>query len=90
MPSRRESSDDDQDADERNLDDFPLGDGTADTEATVVCPYCHESVEIAIDPGSGVSQEYVEDCEICCQPWRVEVTYDTDGIAEVEVSALDE
>jgi hypothetical protein len=79
------------DDDDSSLDDgFPLGDGTADTEATVVCPYCGESIELAIDPGSGASQEYVEDCEICCQPWRVEVTYDTDGVAEVTVTALDE
>ena len=27
--------------------DFPLGDGTADTEALVDCPYCGEQVEIA-------------------------------------------
>ncbi len=71
-------------------EEFPLGDGSADTEATVVCPHCGESVEITLDPGSGAAQEYVEDCEVCCQPWRVEVTYDTDGIAEVIVSALDE
>jgi uncharacterized Zn finger protein len=71
-------------------EEFPLGDGSADSEATVVCPHCGESVEITLDPGSGAAQEYVEDCEVCCQPWRVEVTYDTDGIAEVIVSALDE
>ena len=38
---------------------FPLGDGTADTGATVVCPYCGQAVEIALDPGSGARQEYV-------------------------------
>lgn len=80
----------DDDRDEELDDDFPLGDGTADTEATVACPYCSESVEITLDPGSGTAQEYVEDCEVCCQPWRVEVTYDTDGIAEVNVTVLDE
>lgn len=74
-----------------NLDDeFPEGDGTAQTEATVVCPYCAEEVEIAIDPGSGPSQLYVEDCGICCQPWRVSVNYDETGTAEVVVTALDE
>jgi hypothetical protein len=71
-------------------EEFPLGDGTAEIDATVQCPYCGEMVAIALDPGSGSVQEYVEDCEVCCQPWRVEVTYDTDGIAEVIVSALDE
>ncbi len=76
--------------DEELDDDYAIGDGTADTEATVTCPYCSETVELAIDPGSGTAQEYVEDCEICCQPWRVEVHYDTEGIAEVTVTALDE
>ena len=89
MPPRRDASDNDQDA--ADLDeDPPLGDGTIDTEATVICPCCHESIEIAVDPGSGASQEYVEDCEVCCQPWRVHVTYDTDGVVHVDVTALDE
>jgi hypothetical protein len=70
--------------------DFPLGDGTADTEATVRCPYCNEAVEIAVDPAGGASQEYVEDCQICCQPWRVSVHYDEEGRVAVAVSALDE
>ena len=54
------------------------------------CPYCNESVEIALDPGSGPAQEYVEDCEVCCQPWTVSVRYREDGQAEVSVTALDE
>ena len=54
--------------DELHDEDFPLGDGTADTEATVVCPYCGEENEIAVDPGSGDSQEYIEDCQVCCRP----------------------
>ena len=36
------------------------------------------------------SQTYVEDCEVCCQPWRVVVHYDTEGIADIEVTAQDE
>lgn len=75
---------------EARLDEeFPLGDGTAETEATVRCPYCGESVELALDPGSGPVQEYVEDCAVCCQPWRVVVTYGEDGGADVSVTALD-
>ena len=66
-------------------DDFPLGDGVADLEAEVGCPYCGESCSITLDPGSGVTQEYVEDCPVCCQPWRVTVRYQEDGTAEVEV-----
>lgn len=76
--------------DEFDLDrDFPLGDGSADTDATVQCPYCSEQVEISLDPGGGSSQQYVEDCAVCCNPWRVSVTYH-EGAADVSVSALDE
>jgi hypothetical protein len=76
---------------ERDLEaEFPLGDGTADTGATVICPYCAAAVEIVLDPGSGSFQEYVEDCEVCCQPWQVSVQYDGEGQAAVSVAALDE
>ncbi|HZI27198.1 MAG TPA: CPXCG motif-containing cysteine-rich protein [Gemmatimonadaceae bacterium] len=69
-------------------DEFPLGDGTADLDAVVECPYCGESIEITLDPGSGTEQDYVEDCEVCCQPWRVVVRYDNAGQADVSVTPL--
>ena len=71
-------------------DPFPLGDGTADTEATVYCPYCGQPNEVGLDPGSGAEQEYVEDCQVCCRPWTVVVTYQEDGSADVSVEAADE
>jgi len=71
-------------------DDFELGDGTADTDATVQCPHCGETNVIFIDPGSGSSQKYVEDCQVCCRPWDVRVTFDADGHAWVDVEPLDE
>lgn len=69
-------------------DDFPRGDGTADTTAIVYCPYCGELNEIGVDPGGGSAQSYVEDCQVCCRPWRVVVAYDASGqaLATVEVS----
>jgi hypothetical protein len=70
-------------------DEFPLGDGIADTEATVLCPYCGEPAEIGLDPGSGTSQDYFEDCPVCCRPWHVRVRYDADGSAGVTVAAAD-
>ena len=75
--------------DSDNEDEFDSGDGTAQTEATVVCPYCSEEVEITLDPGSGEIQDYIEDCEVCCKPWQVEVAYHTDGVAEVTLTAID-
>ena len=69
--------------------DFPLGDGTADTIADATCPYCGEVVSVCLDPGSGASQEYVEDCEVCCRPWSVSVRYTTSGTARITLNPLE-
>ena len=68
---------------------FPPGDATADTEATVACPYCGELVIIAVDPSEAPVAEYVEDCQVCCQPWAVRVVFDTEGRAIVTVNMLE-
>ena len=70
--------------------DFPLGDGTAETSGVVVCPYCGEESAVTLDPGGGEEQDYVEDCPVCCRPWRVTVHYRGDGTANVEAAALDD
>lgn len=77
-----EPTHDDRDSDENELggdDDGPL----LQVEAEVICPYCGEKVEIALDPGGGEEQEYVEDCEVCCRPWQVHVSYGRGGRAQV-------
>jgi hypothetical protein len=56
-------------------------------DVEVTCPYCGEVVTISIDPSGGATQEYVEDCEVCCRPWQVFVTCDAPGPLEVKVEA---
>lgn len=80
---------DDETSDELD-DEFPLGDGVADLVQEISCPYCGESVEITLDPGSGSQQDYIEDCSVCCRPWSVSVTYHPDGTADVFVDASDD
>lgn len=65
-------------------EEFPRA-PVADDEADVVCPYCSETVTIALDAGGGSSQEYVEDCQVCCRPWHLRVSYDDEGVASVSV-----
>ncbi|MDQ3428295.1 MAG: CPXCG motif-containing cysteine-rich protein [Gemmatimonadota bacterium] len=45
--------------------------------------------DVALDPAGGSVQDYVEDCQVCCRPWRVLVTYQPDGSACVQVEAED-
>lgn len=46
------------------------------------CPYCGESIELIIDT-SIQSQEYIEDCQVCCRPITVSAEVDQDGIVNL-------
>ena len=45
---------------------------------SVQCPYCGETFETEID-ASGGSQEYVEDCYVCCRPIVFRIEAGADG-----------
>ena len=49
---------------------------------SVTCPYCGEDAEIYVEPD--VRGQFVQDCEVCCNPWLVRVT-DDQGDRWVEV-----
>lgn len=57
-----------------------------DDEFLVRCPYCGERVAIYVE--SDVRGTFVQDCEVCCNPWRVRVTRQA-GERQVEVSRAD-
>jgi hypothetical protein len=42
-----------------------------DEQFVVTCPYCGEDVEIHVE--ADVRGTFVQDCEVCCNPWRVRV-----------------
>ena len=46
------------------------------------CPYCGESIEIAVD-GSIDHQTYIEDCQVCCRPIKLTASVDEDGSPQV-------
>ena len=52
----------------------PFDDGADDAsdDLEVTCPYCGEQVTIYVEPD--VRGTFVQDCEVCCNPWRVRVT----------------
>lgn len=52
--------------------------------AEATCPCCASPVTITLDPAGGTSQEYIEDCEVCCRPWVVRVRY-AGGTVEVSI-----
>ena len=54
------------------------------------CAGCGEINETLVDPSQGARQSYVEDCQVCCRPWDVRVTYDENGFAAVTVDPEDD
>ena len=50
----------------------------------VTCPYCGEEIEIYVE--LDVRGSYVQDCEVCCNPWNVRVSRD-DGEVYVRSGA---
>lgn len=52
----------------------------------IVCPYCGEEVELFLE--FDVEGVLVQDCEVCCRPWLVEVTRRGDE-RDVSVSRAD-
>lgn len=55
-------------------------------EFLVTCPYCGEEIEVFIE--EDVRGSFVQDCEVCCNPWLVRVARGVDG-TEVTVSRAD-
>jgi hypothetical protein len=71
--------------------DYAFGDDDGmDDTASVICPSCGEEIELVLDPGGGPVQEYVEDCEVCCHPMQLTVTWDDDGVAHAHAVSDDD
>ena len=64
---------------------------TANTLETVdvQCPYCWETIDILVDC-SVESQEYIEDCQVCCRPIEFDILVDEDGLPSVTALSDDE
>lgn len=54
-----------------------------DDSAQVLCPYCFERVELWVDPDTAGT--FVEDCEVCCRPWRVTAWRELNGTLHLTV-----
>lgn len=56
-----------------------------DDVAHVECPYCGEAVEVYFE--ADVTGSLVQDCEVCCRPWKVTVLRDRHGDLDVRAEA---
>jgi hypothetical protein len=52
-------------------------------EITYTCGRCGEEIVIPLDFSQGSTQEYIEDCPVCCCPNVIHVELDEDGHAAI-------
>ena len=65
-----------------DLDDFDDGDSAMlelNDESSYICDSCGEEIVVPIDSSEGTTQQYVEDCPVCCCPNVINVDFDPDG-----------
>jgi Cysteine-rich CPXCG len=53
-----------------------------ETTAEVNCPYCGETITVFLDL-SVESQNYIEDCSVCCQPMMISYSVADGELAQV-------
>ena len=64
-----------------------FGGGFMTKEQFFNCAYCGELISVILEL-SETSQQYIEDCEVCCRPMQIHATTSNDG--SVSVSVRDE
>jgi len=47
------------------------------------CDSCGEEIALSLDLSGGNSQQFVEDCPVCCRPMVIRVEFELDGEARV-------
>lgn len=57
-----------------------------ETTAEVSCPHCGETITLFLDL-SVESQDYVEDCSVCCQPMLVSASAADGELESLNVEA---
>ena len=55
-------------------------------DATYICDACGEEIVVPIDLSQGTSQDYVEDCPVCCRANVIHVEVGDDGDAFLGIS----
>lgn len=53
--------------------------------AEYVCAFCGEPNTTFIDISAGLTQSYVEDCQVCCRPNQLYITID-EATLEIEIA----
>ena len=51
-----------------------------ESDSEFSCPYCGTQQTIRLDASGGSKQQFVSDCEVCCQPILICVAFDAESL----------
>ena len=51
------------------------------------CPYCWQPISMILD-STMEEQDFIEDCEVCCNPIRVRYQIDNDEVIEFDAEKV--
>ncbi len=53
------------------------------------CPYCGEEISMLLEPSMSV-QQYIEDCEVCCNPIEIQFAGDEEGLHSFQADGIEQ
>lgn len=53
------------------------------------CPYCWETISMLLD-SSQSEQEYIEDCEVCCNPIQISVQFEDQVLMRFDAENIEQ
>lgn len=58
-------------------------------EVEFSCPYCAAPITVLLDP-TVEHQAYIEDCEVCCNPMRLEYHADGEAVTAFHAESIEQ
>ena len=58
-------------------------------EHYLTCPYCWENISMLID-NSVSTQNYIEDCEVCCNPIQVSFQFINSELIDFQAHSIEQ
>lgn len=52
------------------------------------CPYCWEQISMLLD--RSISETYIEDCEICCNPMEITTYFENEELINFESKSIEQ
>ncbi|GAA4236916.1 hypothetical protein GCM10022291_22440 [Postechiella marina] len=53
------------------------------------CPYCWQAISMLLDHSVNIN-DYIEDCEVCCNPIEIKVTFFNMELQDFQANSIEQ